>query len=72
MTAGVIERRDFYEGDLSVYTDFIHPRGWSRKSVRTFLENEFRRHPAVSAILNNDPPFFTSNHAPFFVMQRSK
>ena len=72
MTAGVIERRDFYEGDLSVYTDFTHPRGWSRKSVRTFLKNEFRRHPAVSAILKNDPPFFTSNHAPFFVMQRSK
>ena len=71
MTAPVIERRNFYEGDLSLYTDFIHPRGWSRKSVRMFLENKFRRHPAVSAILKNDPPFFTSNHAPFFVMQSS-
>jgi hypothetical protein len=66
-----IETREFYEGDLSLYTDFIHPRGWDRKRVRMFLENEFRKHPAVSAILKHDPPFFTSNHAPFFVMGRS-
>ena len=63
-----LETKGFYEGDLSLYTDFIHPGGWDRKRVRLFLEHEFRRHPAVSPILNNDPPFFTSNHAPFFVM----
>jgi hypothetical protein len=62
-----IERKGFYEGDLSLYTDFIHPHGWNRKRVRLFLEHEFRRHPAVSPILNNEPPVFTSNHAPFFV-----
>ncbi len=62
-----LKTKGFYEGDLSLYTDFIHPRGWDRKRVRLFLEREFRRHPAVSPILNNDPPFFTSNHAPFFV-----
>lgn len=61
--------RDFYEGDLSLYTDFVHPKGWDRKHVRLFLENEFRRHPAISAILRNDPPVLTSNHAPFFAMQ---
>ena len=66
-----IEKREFYEGDLSLYTDFIHPNGWDRKRVRAFLDNEFRRHPAVSAILKNDPPLFTSNHAPFFVMGQS-
>jgi hypothetical protein len=66
-----IETREFYEGDLSLYTDFIHPHGWDRKRVRIFLENEFRKHPAVSAILKNDPPVFTSNHAPFFVIGRS-
>ena len=66
-----IVTREFYEGDLSVYTDFIHPHGWDRRQVRMFLENEFRKHPAVSAILKSDPPFFTSNHAPFFVMGRS-
>jgi len=64
-----IETRSFYDGDLSLYTDFIHPNGWDRRHVRLFLENEFRRHPAISMILKKDPPFFTSNHAPFFVMQ---
>jgi len=65
-----IETREFYEGDLSLYTDFVHPHGWDRKRVRIFLEHEFRKHPAVSAILKNEPPLFTSNHAPFFVMRR--
>lgn len=67
-----IETREFYEGDLSLYTDFIHPKGWDRRRVRLFLENEFTKHPAVSKILKNDPPVFTSNHAPFFVMEHSK
>jgi hypothetical protein len=67
-----IETQEFYEGDLSLYTDFIHPHGWDRKRVRMFLEHEFKKHPAVSAILKNEPPVFTSNHAPFFVMGRSE
>jgi radical SAM superfamily enzyme YgiQ (UPF0313 family) len=67
-----IETRRFYEGDLSLYTDFLHPGGWDRRRVRMFLENKFKRHPAVSAILKNDPPLFTSNHAPFFVMGKDK
>jgi len=54
----------FSEGDLSLSTDFRHPRGWDRRQVRRFLEGEFKRHPAVAAILRNDPPQFTSNHAP--------
>ena len=65
--AGVYETEQFYEGDLSLYTGFKHPRGWDRKLVRQFLENEFKKHPAVSRILKNDPPLFTSNHAAFFV-----
>lgn len=56
----------FYEGDLSLYTGFTHPAGWSRKRVRAFLEGEFKRHPAVAPILRREPPCFTSNHAPFF------
>ncbi len=67
-----IEKKSFYDGDLSLYTDFIHPDGWDRRRVRLFLKNEFKRHPAVSAILKNDPPVFTSNHAPFFVMGHRK
>jgi radical SAM superfamily enzyme YgiQ (UPF0313 family) len=65
---GIATKR-FYDGDLSLYTDFTHPYGWDRRRVRLFLENEFKRHPAVSSILKNDPPVFTSNHAPFFVMR---
>jgi radical SAM superfamily enzyme YgiQ (UPF0313 family) len=57
----------FYEGDLSLYTSFRHPRGWDRKLVRQFIESEFKKHPAVSAIVKRDPPVFTSNHAAFFV-----
>lgn len=64
-TAG-LETAGFYEGDLSLYTDFQHPQGWDRRLVREFLNTEFRRHPAIRPILNNHPPLFTSNHAPFF------
>jgi hypothetical protein len=57
----------FYAGDLSLYTDFQHPRGWDRKSVRQFLNNEFTRHSDVAEIVKRNPPVFTSNHAAFFV-----
>jgi radical SAM superfamily enzyme YgiQ (UPF0313 family) len=65
--AGEYEDEQFYEGDLSLYTAFRHPRGWDRKAVRRFLDTEFKKHPAVSAILKKDPPIFTSNHAAFFM-----
>jgi hypothetical protein len=55
-----------YEGDLSLYRPFSHPHGWNRGEVRRFLEREFKRDPAIAPILRRDPPFFTSNHAPFF------
>jgi hypothetical protein len=66
-----IKRSRFYGGDLSLYTDFKHPLGWDRRHVRMFLEKEFRRHPAISSIIRNEPPVFTSNHAPFFVMRKT-
>jgi len=69
-TAGY-KTSSFYEGDLSLYTDFIHPNGWGRKNVRQFLDNEFKKHPDVSAILQKDPPVFTSNHATFFILQEA-
>jgi len=62
--------RGFYEADLSLYTDFDHPKGWDRKAVRRFLDREFTRHPSIAAIVKRDPPSFTSNHAPFFVQPR--
>jgi radical SAM superfamily enzyme YgiQ (UPF0313 family) len=70
--AGEYETAEFYEGDLSLYTGFRHPRGWERRDVRRFLDGEFKRHPAISAILKRDPPIFTSNHAPFFAMGTGK
>lgn len=57
--------RPFYDGDLSLYTAFRHPGEWHRGAVRGFLESEFKRHPAIAAIVRADPPYFSSNHAPF-------
>ncbi|RJQ46677.1 MAG: radical SAM protein [Nitrospiraceae bacterium] len=68
--ADKFRHRKFYEGDLSLYTDFLHPGKWNRKQVRRFLDNEFRKNRAVSEILKNDPPVFTSNHAPLLVMKK--
>jgi hypothetical protein len=65
--AASLETAGFYEGDLSLYTDFQHPQGWDRRLVREFLDTEFRRHTAIRPILRGHPPLFTSNHAPFFV-----
>jgi len=63
--AQAYETQPFYAGDLSLYTGFRHPRGWDRKQVRHFLDQEFKPHPAVAPLLKNDPPIFTSNHAAF-------
>jgi hypothetical protein len=58
----------FYAGDLPLYKPFVHPLGWNRGEVRRFLEKEFKKEPAIAAILRRDPLFFTSNHAPFFII----
>lgn len=68
--AEAVEHR-FSEGDLSLYCDFTHPFGWSRKKVRTFLQKEFRKDQLINEIIKRDPPFFTSNHAPFFCLALS-
>jgi hypothetical protein len=57
-------------GDMFLYRRFEHPKGWDRQHIRRFLENKFRRHPAVAPIIRNDPPVFTSSHAPFFALYR--
>ncbi|MBU0943391.1 MAG: radical SAM protein [Proteobacteria bacterium] len=58
--------RDFSSADLGLYSDFHHPRGWDRKAIRNFLTTEFKQHPSIKPIIHGDPPFYTSNHAPFF------
>jgi len=62
---------DFYEGDLSLYKNFHHPAGWHRPAVRNFLTKTFKKHSAIAPILKRKPEFFTSNHAPFFVLNKS-
>jgi hypothetical protein len=66
--AETLDTVEFYQGDLSLYREFKHPQGWNRDKVRRFLEKEFKKQPAIRAIINNDPPFFSSNHAPLMVM----
>ena len=66
--AATLETYDFSQGDLSLYQGFRHPKEWDRNNVRQFLDKEFKRHQAIAPIIRNDPPVFTSNHAPFFVM----
>ena len=65
--AQALETVTFYEGDLSLYQEFIHPKGWRRDRVRRFLSSRFKKQAAVRKILRNDPPYFTSNHAPFLI-----
>ncbi|MFT5697544.1 MAG: hypothetical protein ACI8ZB_000392 [Desulforhopalus sp.] len=60
---------NFYDGDLSIYCNFEHPKGWNRGVIRRFLDTSFKRSPEIAPILQNDPPFFTSNHAPFISLQ---
>lgn len=67
-----LKTQGFYNGDLSLYEDFIHPKAWDRLSVRRFIEKEFKRHPIINPIIQRQPPFFTSNHAPFFAMAQGK
>jgi hypothetical protein len=64
--AQTLQTGDFYEGDLSLYRSFVHPKEWNRNLVREFLGREFKKHAAVAPIIQRTPPIFTSNHAPFF------
>ncbi|MCX8109907.1 MAG: radical SAM protein [Syntrophorhabdaceae bacterium] len=64
--------KEFYRGDLSLYGDFIHPKGWGRPQIRHFIEREFKANPLIRPIIQRQPPFFTSNHAPFFTTSQGK
>nr|WP_218121834.1 radical SAM protein [Desulforhopalus singaporensis] len=65
--ASDLEVSKFYDGDLSIYRQFVHPKGWNRGDIRRFLEKDFKRNEQIAAILLRDPPSFGSNHAPFFL-----
>ena len=65
--AQYLDTDNFYEGDLSLYSEFKHPKGWGRKEVRQFLKNDFSSVPEIRQILNRVPPVFDSSHAAFFL-----
>ncbi len=65
--AEFLDTDNFYEGDLSLYSEFKHPKGWGRKEVRQFLKKDFSSVPEIREILNRVPPVFDSSHAPFFL-----
>jgi radical SAM superfamily enzyme YgiQ (UPF0313 family) len=64
--ARLYSSRAFYDGELSLYCEFSHPKGWNRAEVRDFLARELETRPGIRTILRRTPPIFTSNHAPFF------
>jgi hypothetical protein len=66
-----LDTNDFYEGELSLYSQFRHPSGWDRSAVRAFLREEFEAIPEIREILARTPPVFTSSHAPFFLANAS-
>jgi hypothetical protein len=51
---------------LGLYRSFETEGGWGRREARRFLSRRLLASPAVRKIVNRVPPWFTSNHAPFF------
>lgn len=63
--ARMLDTHEFYHGDLSLYMNFTHPKGWDRRKVKQFLDKRFKKEAAIAAIVRRNPPYFTSNHALF-------
>jgi radical SAM superfamily enzyme YgiQ (UPF0313 family) len=61
-----LETRDFYEGDLSLYLNFVHPSGLDRKQVKQFLDKTFKKQMGIGSRMRRNPAFFSANHAVFF------
>ncbi|MCP3940068.1 MAG: radical SAM protein [Desulfobacteraceae bacterium] len=61
-----LETHEFYHGDLSLYLNFVHPRGWERRKVKVFLDKKFKKQLAIGSEFRKNPAYFSSNHAMFF------
>ncbi|MDD9304301.1 MAG: radical SAM protein [Desulfobacter sp.] len=61
-----LKTTEFYHGDLSLYLNFDHPKGWDRRHVKSFLDKEFKKQLGVGSRFRKNPAFFSSNHAMFF------
>jgi hypothetical protein len=51
---------------LGLYRAFTAAAGWDRAAARRFLDRRLLASPAIRAIVQRTPPFFTSNHAFLF------
>jgi hypothetical protein len=54
------------ENPLGLYRKFQPENDWDRAAARRFLERRLLNSPPVRAIVQRNPPLFTSNHAIFF------
>ena len=61
-----LDTQEFYHGDLSLYLNFTHPKGWDRRKVKQFLDKRFKKELAIGSGFKKNPAFFSSNHAMFF------
>jgi radical SAM superfamily enzyme YgiQ (UPF0313 family) len=61
-----LDTEKFYDGDLSLYLNFVHPLGWDRRQVKQFLDKTFKKQLAIGSGFRKNPAFFSSNHAMFF------
>lgn len=54
------------DNPLGLYQKFQPENEWDRAAARRFLERRLLGSPAIRAIVQRNPPLFTSNHAIFF------
>jgi hypothetical protein len=54
------------DNPLGLYQKFQPENDWDRAAARRFLERRLLGSPLIRAIVNRNPPLFTSNHAIFF------
>ena len=64
--AGDLETKEFYNGDLSLYLNFVHPAEWDRRQIKQFLDKKFKKQVSYGSCIRKNPAFFSSNHAAFF------
>lgn len=53
------------EGDLSLYTDYLHPLNWDKRSIRNFIKDELLGDSDIKVIIQRTPKIFNANHAAF-------
>lgn len=55
------------ESPLGLYHEFQSATGWDRAAARKFLNQRLLGSPVIRKIVKRTPPFFSSNHAFFFI-----